>query len=283
MASTFLAPAARAAPATPVTHAARPDASSATGCGPAARVPSGGSPVSRLRAELTGPLALLEVCYGVRPGARLSGPNGLCTFNVLVVDTFGNRYMATSGHCLLPTQSDAVQLFGSNGPFAWAFNAVGDFKVGQFVYAVYNPVRDFALIRLDPGVFASATVCHYGGPTGIDDDTQPNPVPLVHYGAGAITREVAPGRVALGINASDPDNMIALGSGIPGDSGSPVLELLTGRLVGLLSDVGVITLGSAVGNLLIGRIGPQLEEARAALGVPWLTVQTAPGSYNFGL
>ena len=46
--------------------------------------------------------------------------------------------------------------------------------IGEFAYAVLEDPKDFALIRLDPGVEASPEMCHFGGPTGIFEGDTPD-------------------------------------------------------------------------------------------------------------
>ena len=61
-------------------------------------------------------------------------------------------------------------------------------RFGEFAYAVVQPSRDFALIRLDPGVKASPEMCHFGAPRGLYSTDTDTAVVLRYYGNGRATR-----------------------------------------------------------------------------------------------
>jgi hypothetical protein len=146
-------------------------------------------------------------------------------------------------------------------------------RIGEFAYAILQDPKDFSLIRLDPQVEASAGMCHFGGPTGTNDD-QPGlfqPVVLNWFGNGIVAGTVLPARSALAAGMPSPDHVFAQGAATPGDSGSGVISS-DGRAVGVLVTVGVhaASLGSAGGDAgLIGitRLTPQVERAQQVLGV----------------
>jgi SAM-dependent MidA family methyltransferase len=50
---------------------------------------------------------------------------------------------------------------------AEAYVAWNGNRIGEFAYAILQDPKDFALIRLDPGVAANPQMCHFGGPTGV--------------------------------------------------------------------------------------------------------------------
>ena len=132
------------------------------------------------------------------------------------------------------------------------------------------PPRDFALIRLDPGVTANAEVCHFGGPTGLNEELSGMPVVLSYYGGGVLTGDLLPARSALALSLRDPDEVFLTGLATPGDSGSPVLDP-EGRAVGVLVTVGLLLggvgpSGSELGTVGVTRLGPQLREAERVLG-----------------
>ena len=86
------------------------------------------------------------------------------------------------------------------------------------------PARDppgpegLALIRLDPGVDASPQMCHFGGPTGTNDDRTSSATVLNHFGNGVgVGRGVLPARSALAIGMPNPDHVYAQGAVVPGD------------------------------------------------------------------
>jgi hypothetical protein len=219
-------------------------------------------------------------CPGVRPGAIVNSDTGQCTFNFLFLGSDGNRYMGTAGHCILgesPIGGDVGEESWAPGTGPEARDA-DDQRIGEFAYAILQDPKDFALIRLDPGVAASAQMCHFGGPTGTNADLTDDPVVLHHFGNGVAIGSVLPARTHLALSAPDPDHVFANGAALPGDSGSGVISD-DGRAVGVLVTVGLhtATLGipTDAGTIGITRIAPQEARAEQVLGVN-LTLQTAP-------
>lgn len=214
-------------------------------------------------------------CPGVRPGAVVRSDAGQCTFNFLFDASDGRRYIGTAGHCILE-QSDAG---GDVGERSWpagtgpeARNAAGD-RIGEFAYAILQDPKDFALIRLDDAVSARAGMCHFGGPTGVNNDHPgtTNPVDLNYFGEGAGVSLVVPARSAVAPGMPDPDHVYAEGVAVPGDSGSAVTSG-DGRAVGVLVTVGIHTgsigtSGLDAGTIGITRLSPQLRRAEQVLGV----------------
>lgn len=141
--------------------------------------------------------------------------------------------------------------------------------VGRAAYAINDAERDFALIRLDRGVQANPQMCHFGGPTDLDDSHPDEPVMLEHYGQGGVVSDIAPGRTAVATDMRNEDVVIAAGVANFGDSGSGVT--LEGRALGVL----VAMVLPEVGNMYITRLIPQLAEAEEAIGTR-LTLMTAP-------
>jgi hypothetical protein len=161
-----------------------------------------------------------------------------------------------------------------------------DRRIGEFAYGVTDIRADFALIRLDRDVPASPEMCHFGGPSGQNDDGGSNAVVLHHYGTGFLTSRisvvpegvglgrVAPGRSAFAVGLDDPDWVLAFGTAIYGDLGSPVISS-DGRAVGLVVFAGVARSGTHSGTLGIMRLGPQIARAEKRLRIG-LELMTAP-------
>jgi hypothetical protein len=215
-------------------------------------------------------------CPGVRPGAQLWSDVGGCTFNFYwkgyVLDEFGQlveagRFMGTAGHCALENQTEQQFTWqpGSGPPVEDGNNA----RIGEFAYAVNSSTKDFALIRLDPGVTANPQMCHFGGPNGIWNPTFSPVAPRVvqHFGQGLVFGDTVSARTGVAYN-SDPNWSFGGTAAIFGDSGSGV-ETDDGRAFGVL--VAISPLG-----IIFTRIPPRLEDARQALGLESFELQTAP-------
>jgi len=218
------------------------------------------------------PVGVGPFCSGVRPGATVLSSSGQCSFNFMWKDPSGNRYMGTAGHCIVGEGQQRTWSYGS-GPVAENGQGV---RIGEFVYAILQDPKDFALIRLDSNVAASAQMCHFGGPTGQNDDLTQGPVVINHYGQGIGVGLTVPGRSAVATAMLDPDHVYADGAVIFGDSGSGAISS-DGRALGVVVTTG-LHFGSTfrdTGTMGITRLKPQVQAAQSALGVNTLTLQTA--------
>jgi hypothetical protein len=200
--------------------------------------------------------------------------------NFLFQGSDGRSYIGTAGHCILgdsPIGGDAGEQSWVAGSRPAARDGEGN-RIGEFAYAILEDPKDFALVRLDPGVSASAQMCHFGGPTGINGDQPAAPTVLQHFGNGLAVGTALPARSHLAIGMPDPDHVFANGVAAPGDSGSGVIRS-DGRAVGVLVTVGphtasVGTSGVDAGTVGITRIPPQEARAEQVLGIG-LDLQTA--------
>ena len=220
-------------------------------------------------------------CPGVRPGAVVNSDAGQCTFNFLFTASDGSRYMGTAGHCILgesPIGGDVGERSWAPGTGPVASDADGN-RIGEFSYAILQDPKDFALIRLDPGVNASPQMCHFGGPTGTNDDRTSSATVLNHFGNGIGVGSVLPARSALAIGMPNPDHVYAQGTVVPGDSGSGIISS-DGRAVGVIVTTGlhsnsIGTSGVDAGTMGVTRLTPQVNRAEQVLGTQ-LDLQTAP-------
>ena len=212
-------------------------------------------------------------CPGVRPGGELNTEIGICTLNFLFRTPAGERFIGTAGHCILgdgPVADNAGEKTWPKGEGPVAKTGDGA-RIGEFAYAVLQDPKDFALIRLDPGVEASPEMCNYGGPTGINSEISDGTKILRYFGNGVAIGMALPGRSAVAMGFPDPNHVYAAGVALPGDSGSAVITD-DGRAVGVLVTVGVHGLGIGengvdFGTVGITRIVPQIERAQEALGL----------------
>lgn len=244
--------------------------------------PVAATAVSIPRCNLLGTPTALPVgvgagCPGVRPGAQVRTPLGLCTLNFFWRGDDGASYMGTAGHCLLGSEEAEVAFDPGAGPPA--FQGIPDpdgtrRRIGRFAYAVADANRDFALIRLDPEVSADPTVCFFGGPTGTDDVPLPPLATLSHVGQGRLLSSLVPARTQVLVD-HDSDTIVGLGLAAPGDSGEPLLGP-DGRAVGIVAATGPSVLGlPGTGLVFSTRVQPQIERATQVTGVSY-TLQTAP-------
>jgi hypothetical protein len=239
----------------------------------------GGVPCELIEVPAAAPIGT-GACPGVRPGAIVQSDNGQCTLNFLFQGSDGRRYMGTAGHCILgedPLGGDAGERSWAPGAGPEARDGAGN-RIGEFAYAVLQDPKDFALIRLDPGVAANPQMCHFGGPTGVNTDTGSAPVVLQHFGQGVGVGTVLPARSALALGTPDPDHVYAAGAVVPGDSGSGIISS-DGRAVGVIVTTGLHTgaIGTAgvdAGSMGVTRLAPQEARAEQVMGLT-LSLQTA--------
>lgn len=238
------------------------------------------------------PIGVATPCEGVRPGALVESDVGLCTMNFLFTGSDGNRYIGTAGHCIIEAPSTGGDFADRSwGPGEGPVARDGDGKrIGEFAYAALNDSEeaDFSLIRLDPGVAASAQMCQFGGPTGLNSDRPGLTAPTVlnHFGNGILVGNIAvtnqttvPARSALALGMPSPKHVYAEGLVVPGDSGSGI-QSSDGRAVGVVVTTGVHsssvgTSGVDAGTVGVVRLGPMVQRAESFTGTSY-TLQTAP-------
>lgn len=246
----------------------------------------GGEPVRLIEVPRAAPVGA-GACPGVRPGAIVNSDKGQCTFNFVFTGSDRKTYIGTAGHCILGDSA----IGGDAGEMAWitdegipgegpeARNAGGT-RIGEFVYAILQDPKDFALILVDRGVPADPQMCHFGGPTGVNSDTTPlGAVFLHHYGNGVVVGSVVPARTGLALGMPHPDHVFAQALAVPGDSGSGIISG-DGRAVGVIVTVGIHSSSIGTGGVDAGIVGitrltPQVARAEDVLGVG-LMLELAP-------
>src|SRR2546430_186360 len=239
---------------------------------PTANWPLDGVPCTLIPVPAAAPVGT-GTCPGVRPGAIVLTDVGQCTMNFLFRGSDGSRYIGTAGHCIL----GASPIGGNVGETSWApgkgpvaRDSAGS-RIGEVAHAILQDPKDFSLIRLDPQAQASAAMCHFGGPTGVNDDRPglTQPVVLEWFGNGIVAGSALPARSAIAAGMPSPDHVFAQGAATPGDSGSGVISS-DGRAGGVLVTVGGHTASVGSGGLDAGLIGmtpvtPHVERAPQGL------------------
>ena len=194
----------------------------------------GGKPCKLIPVPAAAPVGT-GTCPGVRPGAIVNSDTGQCTFNFLFHGPDGSRYMGTAGHCILgesPVGGDVGEQSWAPGTGPVATDADGN-RIGEFAYAILQDPKDFALIRLDPGVAGEpADVPLRRSDRDRTPTRAPSPVVLHHFGNGSGVGSVLPARSAVALGMPDPDHVYAAGAVVPGDSGSGIISS-DGRAVGV--------------------------------------------------
>jgi hypothetical protein len=206
-------------------------------------------------------------CSGVRPGAAVTtifadGSGSLCSLNFLFAGADGARYVGTAGHCVLDS---GTRVF-TDGPVA----RVDGVAVGTYAYGRLDYLHDFALIRLNEGVAADASMMHFGGPVGLFTEHATSPTVVHHYGHGLLAGELTPARSGVLVSSFPQRNACTTSAATFGDSGSGVIDD-TGRALGLMVTLVVC----AAGLNGVQRLDYELPFAEEALGTS-LSLQTAP-------
>lgn len=174
-------------------------------------------------------------------GACMVSPNG-CSMNFIFTDG-PSKYIGTAGHCVAGGNTVVAQVATRVDPTDTVLVTLA--AIGRVSKKVNNGIgRDFGLVKIDPGFKVVPGVAGALGPTGVFCG-DPLGQPVMHYGHGYIFfveqgivkfGEVIPDLHPVIKFASTQDGYNWAGYGVPGDSGSEVMN-----------DAGL-----AVGNLTHG-------------------------------
>src|SRR3954454_13498317 len=194
----------------------------------------------------------------VSAGTCMVSPNG-CTMNFVFTDGVSN-YIGTAGHCAGGGKTVIAQIGTRVDPTNTIVTLAA---IGTVVKSVNNGIgRDFALVKIDPAFKVDPGVAGALGPTGVLCG-DPVGQPVMHYGHGYIffveqgypkIGEVVPDLTAL-VKFTSPDGFNWVGYGLPGDSGSEVMNdagLAVGDLTHGLSVAGVPVPGLSFGTDMDG-------------------------------
>jgi hypothetical protein len=195
----------------------------------------------------------------VSAGGCMVSPGG-CTLNFVFTDGTSN-YIGTAGHCVEGGRTVIAQIATRVDPTDSVVVTLA--AIGSVVKSVNQGIgRDFALIKVDPGFKVVPGVAGALGPTGVLCG-DPVGQPVMHYGHGYVFfveqgnakfGEVVPDLTLL-VKFADPQGFNWAGYGLPGDSGSEVMNdagLAVGDLTHGLSVAGLPVPGLSFGTDMDG-------------------------------
>jgi hypothetical protein len=195
----------------------------------------------------------------VSAGGCMVSPGG-CTLNFVFTDGTSN-YIGTAGHCVEGGRTVIAQIATRVDPTDSVVVTLA--AIGSVVKSVNQGIgRDFALIKVDPGFKVVPGVAGALGPTGVLCG-DPVGQPVMHYGHGYVFfveqgnakfGEVVPDLTLL-VKFADPHGFNWAGYGLPGDSGSEVMNdagLAVGDLTHGLSVAGLPVPGLSFGTDMDG-------------------------------
>lgn len=190
----------------------------------------------------------------VSAGTCMISPHG-CTMNFVFTDGTSS-YIGTAGHCVAGGGPLIAQIGTRVDPTDTLLVTLA--SIGRVVKSWNNGIgKDFALVKINPGFKVVPGVAGGFGPTGVFCG-DPVGQPVMHYGHGYIFfveqgnpkfGEVVPDLTAV-FPFTSPDGFNWAGYGLPGDSGSGVMND-AGLAVGDLTH-GVNVAGVPVPGLSFG-------------------------------
>ena len=221
----------------------------------------------------------------IHPGVQTVSPSGQCTANFIFTNG-ADVLIGQAAHCTgrsEATSTNGCEQDPAPHPIGTEVQIQGATRPGTLVYSSWNAMlasgerdeatcsfNDFALVRIDPIDVANVnpSLPAWGGPTGIGTSAVGEQV--YSYGNSSLR---------LGINELSPKTGVTVGvdpsgwsydvytvtPGIPGDSGSPVLNA-TGQGLGILVTVQLAPL---VGSNGITDLAKTIDYARSH-GMPQL-------------
>jgi hypothetical protein len=205
----------------------------------------------------------------VSAGTCMVSPHG-CTMNFVFTDGASN-YIGTAGHCAGNGKTVIAQVATRVDPTDTVIATLA--AIGSVVKSWNAGIgRDFALVKINTGFNVVPGMAGALGPTGVFCG-DPVGQPVMHYGHGYIFfveqghpkfGEVIPDLTLL-LKFASPNGFNWVGYGLPGDSGSGVMNdagLAVGDLTHGIGVAGVpvpgLSFGTDMGGIL-GLIGPSYK------------------------
>jgi hypothetical protein len=206
----------------------------------------------------------------VSAGTCMVSPHG-CTMNFVFTDGTSN-YIGTAGHCVAGGFNTVIAQVGTRVDATDTVIATLA-AIGTVARSWNQGIgKDFALVKINPGFKVVSGVTGALGPTGVLC-LDPVGQPVMHYGHGYIFfveqgyakfGEVIPDLTLL-VKFTSPNGFNWVGYGLPGDSGSEVMNdagLAVGDLTHGIGVAGVPVPGLNFGTDMAGifsLIGPSYK------------------------
>lgn len=234
----------------------------------------------------------------IHPGVQLFTNGAQCTAN-FIYSNGSATFIGQAAHCSSTAGNTAtdgcstpslplgtpVTISGASRPGVLAYNSWITMQAAHEPDPNVCAFNDLALVRIDPADVPNVdpSVPHWGGPTGLNTSGL-NPLQNVYgYGNSELRLGLTLLSPKLGLGQGDNGNgwshitTMLITPGIPGDSGSPLLDP-SGAATGILSTVGVGIPGGVVNNY--GDVSRELTyAANHQFGVS-LVAGTAPFNPN---
>jgi hypothetical protein len=164
----------------------------------------------------------------IAAGACMVSPSG-CTMNFVFTDG-SSKYIGTAGHCAGNGKTVIAQVGTRVDPTDTVFVTLA--AIGNVVKSWNQGIgKDFALVKINSGIKVMPGVAGAFGPTGVFCG-DPVGQPVMHYGHGYIFfveqgypkfGEVVPDLTVV-FKFTTPNGFNWVGYGLPGDSGSEVMN-----------------------------------------------------------
>jgi len=217
----------------------------------------------------------------IHPGVQTFTNGGQCTANFVFTDGV-NVFIGQAAHCAgTGGATDTNGCTAGSLPLGTEVTVSGAGHPGKMVYSSWIAMQaaheknanacdgnDFALVKLHPADVApvNPSIPQWGGPAGVNTTGTSVGDVVYSYGNSELRLGLSPLSPKVGISLGDDfggwiHNVYTVTPGIPGDSGSAVVDSV-GKALGVLRTV---ELAPITGANQIGDLGRQLSYARASI------------------
>ncbi|MBB5158659.1 serine protease [Saccharopolyspora phatthalungensis] len=233
----------------------------------------------------------------VHPGVQTVTNSAQCTSNF--VFTSGSKvYLGQAAHCAAAaTNADQVNgCTSSSLPIGTKVKVTGASKQGVLAYSSWLTMQavkekdanacaynDFALVELDPADVGKVnpSLAFWGGPSGLNTEGLRQGEVVVSYGSSQLRAGASDLNAKQGTSLGDTGGgwshtIVTVTPGIPGDSGSAVLDS-AGRAVGVLSTLNI---SSNAGSNNAGDLARELNYLRAHSSLKNVSLTTGTQTFR---